>query len=529
MRAALKKLFGYKTEKERFDEYYQSILIDGKMMFVGLLLQRAAQHFPHNIALICQDVFVTYNELYRKTIAVSKQLIEMDVKPGDRVALLFENSIEFYLGYYGIWQAGAVVIPLNTFLHEKELYQIIENAQPKVMIISHKFAERLTELDGNKLPPFIHEKELISLANNAVDDPNYKIPCLPSDSVAAILYTSGTTGFPKGVMLSSKNILTNVIQGVCRTYASPNDRVLAALPLFHSFAQTSFVWSTFFLGGTSIVVPRIDRKFLFEGLKHNPTVIAGVPALYGLFCLMRTVPFDHVRYFFCGGDALPDKIRIGFELIYRRRLCNGYGLTEASPLIAVNFDDELLAPNTVGKVSIGIKCSLRDEDGIEVKPGKKGILWVKGDNIMMGYYNAPDLTNKDLKDGWLDTGDLAYFDEKNRLVIAGRHKDLIKNKGIKIYPAEIENILIMHPAVINAAVLGKKDPDVGEYPVAFVELSHDVPNIEQELRKLCKENLASYKIPHKFYILGPGKMPMTSLRKVDKKRLRKEFLGQENS
>jgi long-chain acyl-CoA synthetase len=529
MLSDLKKWFGFGlSEQERFDEYYKSILVDGKMIFAGSLLQRSAKKYPLHTALICRDDSITYQDLYNKTIPISKKLISMGVVPGDRVILIMENSIEFYLGYYGIWQTGAVVAPLNTFLHVREMNHIIENAQPKAMIISNTFAQRLQEFNDIKLPPYLTEDDLHDLAQDAKSDATFSIPAVPADRMAAILYTSGTTGFPKGVMLSSKNILTNIVQGICRTDIVPTDSLLGALPFFHSFAQFACVWGSFFLGGTTIVIPRIERRLLLEGLEHQPSLIAGVPALYGLFCLMRNVPFPRVRYFISGGDAMPDKIRVAFEMIYRRRICNGYGLTETSPLIAVNLKDELLAPNTVGKVCLGIQCSLRDEVGNEVKNGQKGILWVKGDNVMLGYYDAPELTEKVLKDGWLDTGDWAYFDSQNRLVISGRHKDLIIHKGINVYPPEIENVLMGHSAVINAAVVGKKDPDVGEFPVAFVVLKEVLENAEDVLKKLCQQHLAAYKVPKQIWVLKQEELPLTPLKKIDKKRLRKEFLGQEN-
>ncbi|MEX0939799.1 MAG: AMP-binding protein [Candidatus Babeliales bacterium] len=531
MFASWQSFFGFSKslEDDAFKKKYQDILIDGKIMYAGCLLQRAAQLYPDNIALICRDQKITFNELYKKATAVSKRLIAMDVKPRDRVILLFENSIEFYIGYYGIWQIGAVVAALNTFLHERELHHIIQNATPKAMVISNEFASRLEEFAGQELPQYITEDELQQITKTVETDNAFKVHSLEPDEMVALLYTSGTTGFPKGVMLSSKNIMTNLIQGICRTDATPKDRVYAALPLFHSFAQNICVWGSFFVGASTIVIPRIERRLLLEGLEHKPTVAAGVPALYGLFCLMKTVPFDTIRFFITGGDALPDKIRSSFEIIYRRRLCNGYGLTETSPLIAINFDDELLAPNTVGSVSVGIQCSLRDEQGNEVKKGQKGILWVKGDNVMLGYYNAPELTEKAIKDGWFDTGDWGYFDKKGRLIISGRHKDLIIHKGINVYPQEIENVVLTHPAVIQAAVVGKKDVDVGEIPVAFVVLKEKVADLDKELKKLCQQHLASYKIPRQFIVLKQDEIPLTPLRKIDKKRLRKEFLGQDNN
>jgi long-chain acyl-CoA synthetase len=308
-----------------------------------------------------------------------------------------------------------------------------------------------------------------------------------------------------------------------RIDVSTNDSIFAALPLFHSFAQLCCVWGSFFLGGTAIVVPKIERKLLLQGLQYKPTIMMGVPALYGLFCLMKNAPFPAVRYFVTGGDAMPDKIRSSFEIIYRRRICNGFGLTETSPLVAANLDDELLPANTVGRPSIGMECQIRTENGDAVDARVDGVLWVKGDNVMLGYYNAPEQTAQVLQDGWFNTGDRAYFDDEGRLVITGREKDLIIHKGFNIYPQEIENILSMHPAVMRVGVVGKEDVDVGQVPVAFVSLREKgSETIEVELMKLCKQHLASYKIPKQIIILE--EMPVTSLSKVDKKRLRKEYL-----
>ena len=207
-------------------------------------------------------------------------------------------------------------------------------------------------------------------------------------------------------------------------------------------------------------------------------------------------------------------------MLYRRRLANGYGLTEAAPLVAVNFDPDLAQPNTVGYLAAGMSARLCDEKGVEVSAGHKGILWVRGDNIMLGYYNAPEETGRVIKDGWLDTGDWAYFDEHGRIVIAGRHKDLIVHKGFNIYPIEIENVLLSHPAVMQAAVVGKKDPDVGEVPVAFYVVKEGSVVTNEELKQLCTTHLAAYKIPRFWYCIAAEKMPLTSLRKVDKKVLR---------
>lgn len=514
-------------EHQRYKKYYDAIHEQGKIMFAGRLLARAAHLFPQTYALICQDRSITYKDLYKKTVAVSTSLIKKGIKPGDHVALLFENSIEFYIGYYGAWQTGAVIIPLNTLLHEKELVDILSSAKPQALIVSQEFQEQLKQYSSLDIPIIFSQDEIEKADASEREIAEYKVPSRDPDEMAALLYTSGTTGAPKGVMLSSRNILTNVVQGVAHINVSDKDRVLASLPLFHSFAQFACVWGSIFVGGTVIVVPRIERRLLLEGIEKKPTLILGVPALYGLFCLMKNVSFTSVRYFASGGDALPDKIRMGFELIYRRRLSCGYGLTETSPVISASFDDSILATNTVGRPVIGLSCSLRDEEGKEVPQGEKGILWVKGDNVMLGYYKQPELTAEVMQDGWFDTGDWAYMDHEGRLIISGRHKDLIIHKGINIYPQEIENILLSHQDIVQAGVVGKKDNAVGEIPVAFIVLSSSNPDIEQELKNLCKQHLAAYKIPRQIHVLSAHEMPLTPLKKVDKKKLRAEYLNKD--
>jgi long-chain acyl-CoA synthetase len=278
------------------------------------------------------------------------------------------------------------------------------------------------------------------------------------------------------------------------------------------------------MGITIILSPRIDRHSILEVLAHNPTFFVGVPALYGLLCLMKTAPLNSVKLFASGGDALPDKIRAGFELIYRRKLVNGYGLTETSPVVAAMLDDALAPTNTIGNPVHGITIEIRGEDGETVLPqGQSGTIWVRGDNVMLGYHNAPEATATILKNGFFNTGDCAYIDTKGRLVITGREKDLIIHKGVNIYPQEIENVLMNHPLVLAAGVVGTPDPDVGEHVIAFVQVRTLTPHIEQELKKLCQQMIAAYKVPRTF-ICQTDELPMTATRKVDKKQLRSRAL-----
>lgn len=511
------------AEADLYKHLYEKIIIEEQLTYLGLIVQRSAKEFPDAVALICESRSMAYSELYARACVVSNKLKVLGVKPRDRVLMLMENSIEFYIFYFGIIQIGAVVVPVNTFLHERELAHIIHDAAPVVFICSSHRIEKIREY-ATELPPVL-DQTIINLDEPVEPISHFEVTPLLWDEMVALLYTSGTTGFPKGVMLSSKNILTNVLQVVARFGFVEQHRVMAVLPLFHSMAQNICLWSTLTMGLTVIIVPKIDRKALLRGFDHKPTIFVGVPALFGLMCLMKTVPLDSVEYFFSGGDALPDKIRAYFSLIYRRKICSGYGITETSPVISVDMDDKIEPTNSTGTVLMGIECRITAENGTELPANTIGNLWIKGDNVMLGYYNAPEVTDSVLKDGWFDTGDLAYFDESKKLVISGRVKDLIINKGIKIYPQEVENVILLHPNVVAVGVVGRDDEESGQVPVAFVQVKGEVSEIEAELKKLCNQHLAPYKVPRQF-IWSSTALPVTATGKVDKKILRKQLVAE---
>ncbi len=507
-----------KSEQQRFNELQESLTKDGKLIHVHEILERAARNWPRNTMVICQDTRITYQELYDRSLLLAHELRALGVKKGERVIIFYENSIEFCIAYYAVWQAGGIVAPLNVFLHEHELIRIIKDAQPVVVIISPTSKEKLSTYPQESLPPVISEIDITSKLPSTIAP--LKREEQDNDAVVALLYTSGTTGFPKGVMLSSTNIIINAMQGITHFEFSPDDRIFCPLPLFHSLPQNVCMWSTVLLGGTAIIVPKIDRSSLIQGASHKPTIVVAVPALYGLFCMLR-ISFNKAKLFFSGGDALSDKVRGFFALIYRRKICNGYGLTETSPFLAVDSDDYTQATNTIGKPIIGIDIQIRDEQDREVPRGTIGVLWVKGANIMLGYYNAPEATAAILKDGWFNTGDLAYLNGNDKIVLAGREKDLISNKGLKIYPQEVENIILSHQAVLQVGVVGMTDGEE-EVPVAFVASKEkDTEKLAKELKEHCLRNLAAYKVPRQFFIRR--ELPVTTTGKVDKKILRAEL------
>ena len=505
-------------QQQRFNELYKSLLVDDKLIHVSRLLERAARLWPKNTMIMCMDERITYKELYQRSLLLAKELHSLGVKKGKRVIIFYENSIEFYIAYFAVWQTGAIVAPLNVFLHEDELIKIIHDAEPAVIIISPQLREKLNTVPEESLPPLVTIIDKTSRLPRSIESLTYDHSDI--HEVAAFLYTSGTTGFPKAVMLSSYNIIINALQGIAAFDVSASDKVFCPLPLFHSLPQNICIWSNTVLGSCAIISPKIDRKSIMKGIASKPTMIVAIPALYGLFCLMKTLSFRRVRYFCAGGDALSDKIRSLFALIYGRKICNGYGLTETAPFLAVDSDDYTQPTSTVGRPLQGITCSIRDSEGKELPAGEIGILWVKGGNIMLGYYKAPEATAAIIRDGWLNTGDLAYLKE-GKIILAGRERDLISNKGLKIYPQEVENILLSHSQVLQAGVIGIKENDE-EIPVAFIGSKEaDTETLINELKDLCSRHLAPYKIPRQFYIRR--ELPVTTTGKVDKKVLKKEL------
>ncbi len=502
------------TASDRFNALKASLTTNGKLIHVQAILERAAGLWPKNKIVLCMKEQLTYKELYFRAVHLAHALRSMGVTKSERVIIFYENSIEFYIAYFAVWQAGGIVVPLNVFLSEHELIKIVEDSQPKVLIISPQLKEKLSSIPPHWPPIITHIDKTSTLPRSVVTPPRDDEDIY---AVAALLYTSGTTGFPKGVMLSSFNIISNALQGISVFEFDSKERVFCALPLFHSYPQNICMWSTVLLGATAIIVPKIERKTIIRGVKQKPTIVVAVPALYGLFCLLRSLTFKRVRYFVSGGDALSDKIRSYFSLLYRRKIVNGYGLTETTPFVAADIEDYTKPTSTIGKPLIGINVEIRNETGEKLPQGTIGTLWVKGDNIMMGYYNAPKATEAILQNGWLNTGDLAYLDDQGDIVLAGRERDLISNKGLKIYPQEIENVLLSHPAVLQAAVIGVKDGGE-EIPVAFVASKEtDTEKLIHELRHLCERNLAAYKVPRQFYVMK--ELPVTATGKVDKKVL----------
>lgn len=520
----MQNLFKKDTEEQLiYNKIYKSFYERFGCLNASGILLRASEMFGDNEALKTASGYsITYKELYRSALKVSKEFSDIGLRPRDHILLFIENSVEFYLGYWAALISGLVVIPVNTFLHVKEVAYIIRDASPHVIIVSDRSRSVIEEAqslyeENKSIKVFSDSILKVSLEN--FDESSVISHDVIENDTAVILYTSGTTGQPKGVVLSAKNIVSNAMQAAARfqLLTSEQETFFAVLPLFHAFAQNTCIWLPAITGSPVIVVSKIDRSAITEALKLKPTIFLGFPALYGLLCLMKRAPIDSVKLFISGADAMPDKIRAAFALLYGRKILSGYGLTEASPVVAINHLNDDRQTNNVGKPVIGIDIQIRDDIDRVLEKNRIGTLWIKGPNIMKEYYQEEEATSEVLQNGWLCTGDIASLNEVGEIIIHGRNKDLIIHKGFNIYPQEVENVLLKSSSVLRAAVIGRSDEATGQIPVAYIALKSARKNIEKELRHLCSAHLAAYKIPRSFIFRED--LPLSPTGKIDKKKL----------
>jgi len=479
---------------------------------------------------------VKYKELKESIDKVAGYLHKLDVKKGDRVAILLKNSKEFLYSLFAIQKLGAIPVPINTFLKSHEIDHILSHSGSKYLITEKEFKKRLKgirridtlkgviwkDLDENGRFN-IKWKDLIQ--NNENLDAIEKTEL---DDVAVILYTSGTTGTPKGVMLTYKNLISNVENIAYLGKVSDKDRFIVYLPMFHTFTLTATLLLPIYLGGSIVIVRSLFpfSNVLKEVLLKRVTIFLGVPEVYNALSKAK-LPwyfrfFHKIRYFVSGGSALPEStFKRMKELFPKSPILEGYGLTECSPVVSINRPENP-KPNSVGPPLPDYQVKIVDDEGKEVKTGEVGEIIVKGDNVMKGYYKNPEATAEVIKDGWLYTGDLGYLDKDGYLYIVDRKKDLIISKGINIYPRDIEEVLNKHPDIEVSAVVGKKDHLAGEIPVAFIVLKEDVDKktfSELALKIYLKKYLADYKVPKHFYVID--EMPRNATGKILKRELKR--------
>lgn len=508
-------------------------------MLIHETLERSTERAPGKVALYFRDRKITYDELYSQVRRLASVLAGLGIRPRTRVALCLQNSPEFITCYYAILYCGGVVVPINTFLVTAEIDYILGDSQPELLITHQIFWERFEPIldkpggTVNKVlligkaayphPIAVKTAEVLDFdqaLNQVSSGPDLKLASGDAGALAELIYTSGTTGKPKGVMLSHHNLASNTASVAEALQATDADIYLLLLPVFHITSQQVCMLTPIAVGAGISVVEKIDRADLGYALvNHRPTIFIAVPTIYNMLCQLPAPPPDQnpVRLYVSGGAPLPMEIYQRFEQGYQKTIYQGYGLTEASPVVSWNIPGQNKPPSS-GRALSGVQLKIVDERNQEAPAGEIGEICVKGDLVMMGYYNLPQATRETIVEGWLKTGDMGYLDQEGYLFVVDRKKEMLLYSGLNIYPREIEEVLHAHSGVLEAAVVGVKEPAKGELPIAFVTARCPGELDLKGLKEFCVERLARYKVPRQFFAVE--QMPKTGSGKINKAELR---------
>ncbi|GEN34339.1 fatty acid--CoA ligase family protein [Aneurinibacillus danicus] len=493
-------------------------------------IERGVREFPERIAYIFQGMEATYGQLYQQAKNTAAYLAEKGIGKGDHVALLLGNSPHFLISYYGVLLTGAAVVPINPIYTPKEIMYILHNSQSKVAIAA---APLLPAFEGIKqMLPDLHEVVLVGGDSEhkwttpfekiaAHSSEGWQRPEIDGDDLAVILYTSGTTGQPKGAMLTQRNLASNAEAIAEYLGVTEADTFVTVLPMFHVFCMTVCMNAPIAIGATMLILPKFSPTEVVQAIReHKATLFVGVPTMYNFIMQTPGVsPEDLASLRICisGGASLPVALLHNFEKKFGKVISEGYGLSEASPVTAFNPVHGVRKPGSIGVDIPGVENKIVDAEGEELERGQVGELIVRGPNVMKGYLNMPEETSRTIQGGWLYTGDMAYMDEDGYIFIVDRKKDMIIVGGYNVYPREVEEVLYEHPQVIEAAVIGVPDENLGEAVQAYV-VARDESLTEEELKAHCRTELAKYKVPSKIVFLD--ELPKNTTGKILRRTLR---------
>lgn len=489
------------------------------------------------IALVFGSKKITYKELYDIVNRLSFSLYRLGVEEKDKIALWLPNCLEFVYSFFAILKLKAIIVPINNMFKREEAKFILEDSSAKILFCSidkvsdaKNLLTRLSSLKyiiSNPVPK--DDKTLINfydLINSNIEIFERKINIERSD-IAEIIYTSGTTGRPKGAVLTHGNLISNISDCAKVIKLKRKDAVICLLPLFHSFASTVCMLLPIYVGAKIVIMRSIKpfKRIIRTIFKHRITIFVGIPSLYNIlvesnfskFFLFLSRFINPIRLCISGASALSFKTQESFEKKFKRPLREGYGLTEASPVVSLN-PLKINKPYSVGLPLPSVKVKVVDKYNRELPNNTVGELIVKGPNVMSGYYNLEDATRETIKDGWLYTGDLAKIDDEGFIYIMGRIKDMINVRGLNVYPKEIEDLLYRLKEIKEVAVIGVLHKHKEEAPIAFVVKEGNIT--EKEILDYLKANLASYKIPLRIFF--KDSLPKNSTGKILKTELKKE-------
>ncbi|MFJ9901088.1 long-chain fatty acid--CoA ligase [Streptomyces sp. NPDC091280] len=469
-------------------------------------LVETASRYPEQPALRLGTAVTSYAELDRRSAQTATLLRELGVRSGDRVALMVPNVPEFVILYYGILRAGGIVVPMNPLLKARETEYQLRDSQAVLLAEWHLApGEGAQGAFAAGVRRLVVEPAALR-ARLAGHEPLPGIAGGAGDDVAVLLYTSGTTGVPKGAALTHAGLRHNTeVSAVEVQRATPLDVIVGCLPLFHIFGQVCTMNAAVRSGATLTLIPRFDPQGVLDAIaRDRATVFQGVPTMYAALLQSphaATADVSTLRMCISGGASLPVEVLHGFERRFGCMVLEGFGMSETSPVVTFNHPDRPRKAGSVGTPIRDVEVRLLDDDGQDVAPGEVGELAVRGPNVMKGYWNRPEETAAAIPDGWLRSGDLARADEDGYLYIVDRKKDLVIRGGYNVYPREIEEVLHEHPAVALAAVLGVPDEHLGEEVAAAVVLRPGASASAEELQHFVKDRVAAYKYPRHVWLM----------------------------
>jgi long-chain acyl-CoA synthetase len=469
-------------------------------------LRTTAEEHPDSVAVKLDDAELTYHQLDCAAARIANLLRDKGVEEGDRVGIMLPNVPYFPACYYGTLRLGGVVVPMNVLLKKREVGFYLQDSGAKLLFAWHDFAEAAetgAEEAGAELI-LVKPGEFEQLVGDY--DDSFDVVDRDDNDTAVILYTSGTTGTPKGAELTHSNLATNVEKFTAFTDLDEASVVLGALPLFHSFGQTCGMNAAIRMGACLSLIPRFDPGKALEIIdRDRVNVFEGVPTMYAaMLNHPEAESYDTSCLELCasGGSAMPVEVMKAFEDKFDAKILEGYGLSETSPVASFNHPDRERKPGSIGTPIEGVEMKVVDDDGNEVPQGEPGEIVIRGHNVMKGYWNREDATAESIDDdGWFSTGDMATVDEDGYFFIVDRKKDLIIRGGYNVYPREIEEVIYEHPAVREAAVVGVPHDDLGEEVGAAIALKEGEEASEEEIREHCKEQVAAYKYPRQVWFV----------------------------
>lgn len=477
---------------------------------------------PDKTAIFWGDTAFSYSQLWGQTEWIAQHLRkELAVKPGDRVALWLKNCPQFVPCLFGVMEANTVVVPINNFLKPDEVSYILKDAGIQVVITDQPMLESVTRLA--ELHPGLRTLYIESIPDSPPPASMKSSSGRNESDLAVVIYTSGTTGRPKGAMLSHGNLLHNIES--CRRVlqAVEGDRIVVLLPMFHSFMLCVGILLPMTIGGCIVLIKSLHppKNILQELLQRQATVLPAIPQFFRSLAHPSVPSTLPLRLCVSGGAPLPAEILKEFSAKFSQPLLEGYGLSEASPVVSFNPIQGPWKPGSIGLPVYDVEVSVQDEAGKFLEAGQTGEICVRGGNVMQGYWNQPEETAKVMRNGWLLTGDIGHRDEDGFYYITDRKKDMLLVNGINVYPREIEEIIYQFPGIKEAAVIGQPDARRGEQPIAFVSASEGVTLDEKAVLAFVREKLADYKVPRRLIVLPA--LPRNATGKILKTALRQQL------